>query len=270
MPNPIDISAKLNGLIPYENYNYVFTTTSANWPIVISPVSGSFTASSVSGSVDATVYFCLSKDSCNNCDGLLPYDDCLCNIGDEYFGKIQMSCSLDSDPSMVFKSDIIKVTCEGCLPSVQMVAPSGSQLSANVKSDIYYIFENLRTNKTYSYEVETISSDWPFYVSAVSGLITAGGVQDTVEAFGVYCATTGECPSCEDGVLPYTIPTGCVSCSSNPWTVPETSLRLRLIDPDCPSIIHYSNILNLSCKDCGQNYVSVSVEANDPRNCSTF
>lgn len=200
----------------------------------------------------------------------MPYEECLCNIGNEYFSKVQLLCSLDSDPGMVFNSDTIKVTCAGCLPKAEIVSVSGTQLSSNVKSTIHYIFDNLRDHKTYRYDIETINSNWPFYLSSTSGLITSSGVKDVVEVFGVYCAATGDCPSCDPGVLPYVIPTGCTGCSSKtPWKTSETSFRLLLRDPDCPNTIHYSNVLNLSCKDCGQNYVSVSVEANDLRNCST-
>lgn len=268
MPNPIDISAKLKGLIPYEKYNFVFNSVGANWPTVVSPVSGSFTASSTSGNVDATVYFCPSKNSCTNCIGLLPFQDCLCNIGDEYFSKIQMSFSLDSDPNTSFKSDTIKVTCNQCLPKTEIISVSGSTLKANHKVPIRYIFDNLRQHQTYTYEIQPIHSDWPFYLSSTSGYITSVGVKDVLEVFGVFCATTGECPNCEKGILPYVVSTGCESCSTNPWTVPQTSFRLLLRDPDCVTTIHYSNVVKLECSDCGNNYTSVSVEANDLRNCS--
>lgn len=267
MSNPIDISAKLNGLIPYEKYNYVFTTTSSNWPTVISPISGSFVASSVESSIDATVYFCPSKTACNNCDGLLPYEDCLCDIGDGYFSKIQLSCSLDSDPTITFNSDTIKVVCNNCLPKAEIVSSMGADLPSNVKSKIHYVFDNLKHHKTYEYHIETIHSNWPFYLSSTSGLITSSGVKDIVEAFGVYCANTGECPTCDAGVLPYISNTGCSGCFKNPWKIPETSFRLLLTDPDCPTVTYYSNVLNLHCKDCGQNYISVSVEANDLKSC---
>lgn len=268
MPNPIDIFANINGLIPYEKYNYVFNSVGSNWPTVISPVSGSFTASSTSASIDATAYFCASVESCDDCDGLLEYDECLCNLGDAYFTKIQASFYLVNDPEHVFKSDTIKLTCDGCLPKAQIIAVSGNALQKNVPTNIQLVFNNLRKHKTYRYDIETIGSTWPFFLSATSGLITAkNGVQDVVELVGAYCATTGNCPPCEPGILPYTVPTGC-GCTKNPWRVPETSFRLLLKDPDCPTIIYYSNIMNINCADCSRPYVSVSVEANELRNCS--
>lgn len=267
MHNPIDISATLKGLIPYQKYNFVFDSVAANWPTVINPVSGSFTASSSSGTVDATVYFCPSKDACNNCDGLLSYQDCLCDIGDNYFTKIQMSFSLDQDPSKSFKSDSIKVVCSGCLPKAQIVSNSGLALTTNNKFPIHYIFDNLKPYKTYAYNVEAINSDWPFYLSSISGLITSSGVRDVVETFGGFCATTGECPNNTKGVVPYTMSVGGVNCAANSWTLPQTSLRLVLTDPDCPTVTYHSNILRLNCSDCGRRHVSVSVETNDLTNC---
>jgi hypothetical protein len=267
MPNPIDIFANINGLIPYEKYNYVFNSVGSNWPTVISPISGSFTASSTTMSIDATAYFCASAESCQDCEGLLDYDECLCNLGDAYFTKVQASFYLENDPGNVFKSDTIKLICDGCLPKAELVSVSGNMLHKDNKSPIQLIFSNLRKHKTYRYDIETLNSSWPFFLSSTSGLITAvNGVQDVVDIFGVYCATTGNCPPCEPGVLPYIIPTGC-GCSKNRYVLPETSFRLLLRDPDCNTIIYYSNVLNISCSDCNRSYVSVSVDANELRNC---
>lgn len=267
MRNPIDISATLNGLIPYEKYNFVFDGVAANWPTVIAPISGSFTASSSSGNVDASVYFCPSINSCNDCGGSLPYQDCLCNIGEDYFAKIQLSFSLDKDPTVCFKSDTIKVVCSGCLPKAEIVSQSGSLLVTNNKFPIHYIFDNLRTYQTYRYDIESIHSDWPFYLSSASGLISSSGVKDVVETFGVFCSATGECPNNAKGILPYSIATGNLNCKSNFWNIPQVSFRLLLRDVDCPNIIYYSNILTLNCNNCGSNHISVSVETNDLRDC---
>jgi hypothetical protein len=266
MSNPTDISAKINGLIPYQKYNYSFTAVDANWPTVINPISGSFTASATSGSVDATVYFCPSKNSCDNCDGLLPYNECLCNLGEQSFTKIKMLFSLEGDPNTVFNSQTIKVICNDCLPKVEMSLPSGTRIDKEKPFDINLIFDNLKGNQTYIYNIEALNSDWPIYLSSTSGLLVSNGVQDMVNLFGVYCGSVGSCPNGDTGILPYTVPSG--NCRKHPWQLPQTTLRVSLKDTDCDTVIHYSDIITVRCKDCVANYVSVSVDMSNINNCA--
>lgn len=271
MLNPV-----IDNLQPYEEYFYQFKGVDANWPVDISPLSGIIKPSTTDSTINAKVSFCLSSGNCASnityhLEDVPPQLKPLAEQTNKY-AIINLSVTPVSYTGPEILSDQFTILCKDCLPkpsepTTEIVSLSGLTLSVNNKFPIQYLFDNLKPHKTYNYNIETLNSNWPFYVSSISGLITSSGVKDVVETFGVFCTTTGECPSCEKGVLPYTISTGCLGCSSIDWAVPQTSFRLALQDPDYPTTIHYSNILTLNCSNCNNSYVSVSVQANDLRNC---
>lgn len=265
MPNPIDISAQINGLIPFEKYNYVFNGIGSNWPTVITPISGSITSTSATASIDATVYFCLSKSGCLDCDGLLAYDDCLCNIGDDPFSKIQLSFYSINDPLNVYKSDSIKITCSDCFPKIKFnVVNTG--IKKETEHEINITLNNLIPNKLYNYSLQALDSDWPFSLSATTGQIYAHEKNAVLSLYGGFCATTGSCPNGQIGVLPYSIKN---NAGTKNWYKTETSFRLLLSDPDCSSIIHRSNIVKIRCLDCASNggHVGVGVTISEGTSC---
>lgn len=265
MPNPIDVSAIIRGLIPYEKYNYSFSSTAGNWPIVVNPISGSFTATTASGKVDATVYFCLSKTGCLECEGRLSHSNCLCNIGDDPFSKIQISYYPVNDPNNVYKSETIKIICSGCFPQMTII-PSGNSIKKETEQEISVNFNNLIPNKTYKYSFESIDSDWPYSLSSTSGLIYAHDKTEKLTVYGGFCATTGSCPNNHPGVLTYSVKN---NNGIKNWYKTEASFRLLLTDPDCPTIIHYSDIVNIRCLDCTSNggHVNVGVNISEGADC---
>lgn len=265
MSNPIDISAQIKGLIPYEKYNYIFNGIGSNWPTVISPISGSFTAIAPSQKIDATVYFCLSKSGCLDCDGLLAYDDCLCSIGDDPFSKLQLSFYSVNDPLNIYKSDSVKVTCSGCFPKIKFeVANTG--IKKENEHEINVTLTNLVPNKLYNYSIQTLNSDWPFSLSATTGQIYAHEKTETLTLYGGFCATTGSCPNSQIGVLPYSIKN---NAGTKNWYKTETSFRLLLTESDCTSIVHNSNIIKIRCLDCASNggHIGVGVTISEGTSC---
>jgi len=70
-----DLVANLNGLVPYKEYSYVFASTSANWPAVITPISGIYRSSKNTGIIRSRLSFCPSVSVCaSGTDGLIDYD----------------------------------------------------------------------------------------------------------------------------------------------------------------------------------------------------
>jgi hypothetical protein len=265
MSNPIDISAQINGLIPYQKYNYFFNGIGSNWPTIVNPLSGTFTATSSSGRIDATVYFCLSRTGCLDSDGLLPYNDCLCNVGDNPFSKIQLSFYSVDDSTNIYKSDAIRLVCSGCFPVLKIEIPNtGIIKEKEHKIDIN--LENLTPNKLYNYSIEPLSSDWPFSLSSTSGQIFAHDKTEKLTLYGGFCATTGSCPNGQIGVIPYSIKN---NAGTKNWYKTETSFRLLLTDPDFSTIIYRSNIVNIRCLDCTSTggHVGVGVTITEGSSC---
>lgn len=265
MSNPIDISAQINGLIPYEKYNYVFNGIVSNWPTVISPISGSFLAVTTSAKVDAAVYFCLSKTGCLDCEGLLPYDDCVDNIGDDFFSKIQLSFYSVNEPDNIYKSDSIKVKCSGCFPKIEFSSPNIS-IKKETEQIIQIMLSDLSPNQLYNYSIQTIGSDWPFSLSSTTGQIYPRTKTETITLYGGFCASTGSCPNGKIGVLPYTIQN---DASPKNWDKAETSFRLLLTGPDSSSAVYSSNIIKLRCLDCtgAGGHIGVGVTVTEGVNC---
>lgn len=263
MSNPIDICVNLNGLIPYEKYNYSFRSVGSNWPIVVTPISGTMVSASQSGKIDATVYFCLSKDGCDTCEGLIDNEDCFCNIGEDKFSKLQLSFYAQNDPSFIYNSDTLKVICSGCSPVTKLNIGSHEIKTSGIHKETEQLitanFHNLVPNKTYNYSFESVDSNWPFSLSSISGIFYAHSTTGTISVYGGFCSSSGSCPNNTPGVLSYTIKN---NVGIKNWYKTETSLRLLLTDPDCSTIKHYSDIIKIRCLDCVSNGGHVGIGVN--------
>jgi hypothetical protein len=266
MSNPRDISVSINGLVPLDKYSFNFTSIGGNWPVVVTPISGSFIANAASGKIDATVYFCSSKNDCDDCQGLLSYQECLCGIGDDKFTKLQLRFFNQNEPANVFSSRAAKIICSGCFPVINISVSDGNMVKKDTEKNIDIEFSNLIPNKTYNYLIQNVESSWPFSLSSTSGMIHANNKTESLTLYGGFCATTGSCPNGQSNVFPYTIKN---NVGNKKWYKTETSFRLLLSDYDCPSIVYYSDIVNIRCLDCipsGTN-VGVGVTINEGISC---
>lgn len=61
---PIPIKLEFSGTIKRLDYEYIVEGLGGNWPVVITPHSGAFVASSKSGSIDAQAMFCPNTGVC--------------------------------------------------------------------------------------------------------------------------------------------------------------------------------------------------------------
>ena len=70
-----DLVVTMNGLIPYKEYNYTFRSTVANWPVVVTPVSGMLKSSNTTATIRSRLAFCPATSVCGSGTiGLLDYD----------------------------------------------------------------------------------------------------------------------------------------------------------------------------------------------------
>ena len=130
-----DIVATLDNLVPYQTYQYEFRSTTANWPAVVTPVSGVFKSSKDTNTIRSRLAFCPSTILCSSGTmGLLDYDiNSYQYLFDSTCGKfvtLELAVTPSGCSSTESISDRLTVYCLDCLGEI--TAPT---LSINVKTE---------------------------------------------------------------------------------------------------------------------------------------
>lgn len=129
-----DIIATLDDLVPYQEYSYEFRSTTANWPSVVTPISGVFKSSKTTGTIRSRLSFCPSTILCaSGTAGLLDYDinkyqylfDTTC--GNFVTFELAVTANDCNTPESI--SDRLTVYCLDCLGDIS--APSLSIVSTS-------------------------------------------------------------------------------------------------------------------------------------------
>jgi hypothetical protein len=267
MSNSVDITANVTNLVPDDTYIYTFKGAGSNWPTIVTPISGTFTANSETANIDSLVYFCLTKTSCNSSSSeYMPCTDSICTVGDKYFAKVKLNFYNTKAPSHIYESETIRVEFSGELPKGK-ITPDSSGLFRDKMAPIQLEFINLPKDRTYQYSISSLSANWPFAVTAPSGFFNSASGSGTakIEVGGGFCESTGVCQNNQYGVLTYSIP----NLPKPSWYKPEIAFRVSFFDIDYPSIIHYTNIAKYNCYDCVDRPVGVSVGVNNIKDCQS-
>lgn len=118
-----DIVANISGIIPYQEYDYEIRSTVANWPAVVTPISGVFKSSKTTGVIRSRLAFCPATSVCGSGTmGLLDYDiskykylfDSACGN----FATIEIAMSPSDGSTSESISDSLTVYCIDCLGSI--------------------------------------------------------------------------------------------------------------------------------------------------------
>jgi hypothetical protein len=148
--NCADIDILLSGLEPYQGYDYYFSSHSANWPITVSPISGSFiTSKNTSLKMPFKIAFCGSETLCSGDPNLIDYNinynqlysDTSCSK----YAYVQYNLlktpnfTVQNDNSIlpanpVVQSDIISISCEDCFGS--QVPKVNSKIDISVSPNV--------------------------------------------------------------------------------------------------------------------------------------
>ena len=116
------ISPRVSGLIPGENYTYTVNTLAGNWPVVISPNSGSLKSNKDYSDLEIIASFCVSTGTCpSGTPGLSNYtlasDFSRAYAHNNYFTLLNVTVSKNSYPYETITSDPVSIRCSNCLPS---------------------------------------------------------------------------------------------------------------------------------------------------------
>jgi hypothetical protein len=234
-------------LRPYETYSYEWKVVASNWPVVATPSSGELKPATSTGFINASISFCPTTGVCsdNTLSFVLPEEGTIEKLEDPY-ATLQLSVRSKSFEGAESLSDQFTVRCDDCLPKPRLVLEGigepyiEEQDSDNAPIPSYSFnlsFTNLELGQTYSYVINTIKNEWPFYFATpTSGTftVTSTKIEDnTIKNTMYFCPTTGLCPPNNTSIPAYNIPTYPKFLSDEPiFTTYNIILQASLINYD--------------------------------------
>jgi hypothetical protein len=247
--NTKQIATSVNGLIPNQIYNYEFSAIDSNWPIRISPRTGSIRSASDSATIRSLITVCNSADDCVNSLEYNPTQNC--DIGQNPFAAIKLTITPEGGYQSPVSSDFT-VVCEDCIPKLSLVLPSTIQLDriSKNKTSMNMVASNLKIGKQYVYKINSVDANWPAIVTPMSGKLTAHYDRMDIPVKVTLCSSTGLCPSNNQDVIDYSIDDTCLLNYSNLDRFVRFNADISA--DNCVESLDrvYSNDVLISCVDC--------------------
>jgi hypothetical protein len=252
--NEYAMTTTIIGLQPNQHYTYNFSILEANWPIKVSPSSGSIIVGKNRATITNHIMFCRNDSLCPNGDeDIMEYalhPSCL--LERNYFGILQLELTNNDCEMGSVYSNPLPVYCNECLPSTTINLFNSNKRTVNsTENDNGFLVEpnivGLKPNHEYIYQLRSLDANWPVFASPISGTIRSSSSNEvSLSSQLFFCASTGICPSGTDGVLAYSIDP---VLSNRIKKDPYINLQLRLTDTSC-SEIYDSPTLLIYCDNC--------------------
>jgi hypothetical protein len=272
--NTKQIVTSVNGLIPNQTYTYVYSSIDSNWPIKISPVSGSIRPSSDSANIKSLITLCSSSSDCVNDLSFVPTQNC--DSGQTPFAAIKLTVSPANGSLQSSVSTDFTVSCDNCIPKLSLTLPATvrlDKLSKN-KTSMNLVAANLKLGKQYNYHINSVDANWPAIVSPMSGKLTAHYDSMDIPLTVTLCPSTGLCPSASSDVIDYSIDSNCLLNYANVERFVRFNADISSTECDGASDKVYSNDVNISCLDClpraKVSIPSIMLLSSDSKNVNTF
>lgn len=184
-----DFNVHMDGLEIGETYTYDIESKFGNWPMYVTPISGSFKSYDQTKTLTLTVDACASGTGCASQELLTNYtlDD-----RDNYYAGFRFVLK-DSD-NVEDYSSVVEAICDNCLPDAPEIVTVQNGVLTSVSDTLTRNVDirNLNSNETYYYVVENIVSDHPVILYPQSGVI-ANKQNTNFELDTVFCGSAGEC-----------------------------------------------------------------------------
>lgn len=211
---------KINNLENGQIYKYEFKHVDNNWPVTMSPLSGTFKPQSSSSTIQSLLTFCPSTGCCQDgTDGLLNYPDSIDNLSDfkqnnSLYQLYRLEVSPVSFEGESTVSEDIKAVCNDCLPKTRIFNLSDadnspfSEHTLSTEGDSMYnwnvLIDNLVAGKTYTYQVDVLDANWPvIFNTPTSGTFTAKNTGFIKPMSINFCPTPSFCPVDNISVFDY-------------------------------------------------------------------
>ena len=282
IPISLDIQLSYKGLIRRLDYQYVIESEAANWPIVILPSSGMFSASSRTGIIEAQAIFCPNTGSCPDSDpDVMPYNLQYSNgvKNTKLFANVRAKIfEVGSQGSDAVYSKSVLVRCDDCVQQNKPAISMPLKLSMNATflalsdwdtgvvetsyKEYNLTISNLSVGDKYLYIINKEFTNWPIDVFPSSGSIVAQNTSINIPVSVRFCKdrnqTSQWVPLDVDGGnsagWAAMMSQGTISASTFDSCDPQTDmlsiLRAELFSEDInePSII--SNTMLVRCDKC--------------------
>jgi hypothetical protein len=195
-----------------KQYIYRINSVDANWPAIVTPISGRLTAQYDRMNIPLKVTFCPSTGLCpSDSSDVIDYsvdNACLLNYSNvERFVRFNAEITAEScDGSLdkVYSNDLA-ISCLDCLPSVKASIPTTmllSEDSLNINTFSAALIDMIPGQK-YEYSFKTNDSNWPTLVYPITGIISSDSSVASIPARITFCRSTGLCDG-SDNLLDYT------------------------------------------------------------------
>jgi hypothetical protein len=248
--NTKQIATAVNGLIPNQLYTYVFTSIESNWPVKVTPVSGTILSSSDSANIKSLVTLCANSGDCANSLSFIPTQNC--DAGQSPFAAIKLTVSPVNSSLQSQVSADFTVSCDNCIPKLSLVLPSTVRLDRLSKNKTFMnlVASNLKLGQQYVYHINSVDANWPAIVTPISGKLTAHYDSMNIPLTVTLCPSTGLCPSTSSDVIDYSIDSSCLLGYSNMERYVRFNADISGNECDNRYDKVYSNDVTISCVDC--------------------
>lgn len=256
-----EFQTTVTNLNPGSTYQYSVMDDGGNWPAqLITPMSGTFTATTSEYNIPHKLHFCSSANACpETLPGYLSYGAMSCSDKSNIYRCLQVEIkSTDTNlyASKTFNSEKFTVYCNNCLNRPSITKPANRTLtSVSNYHDFSVTFNNLTIGRTYNYNFTNRGSTWPTILTPTQGTFVASSNNYTATHRILFCDNSGLCPDGTVGLIGYT--------SYNYGTNLEkqltdklihTTLSVNLTDTSCDNETITSENFTYYCNGCLPTY----------------
>lgn len=248
--NEYALVASVVGLQPNKTYNFNFSSIDANWPVRVNPSSGTIKTPRDRTNIAANLAFCYDPLLCNGALDYTATNQCL--LEKNLYSILQLSIQQADCNTETVTSNPIPIYCKDCLPSttIKLISAGTRRVVENAENTVGVLIEptivGLKPNAQYSYVFKSIDSNWPVFMSPVSGQLQSSSSSTSISSQLFFCSSTGICPSGSRGVLNYRLDD--IQKTKVP-TDPFVNLQLELTSLSCGTTFKSDNVI-LYCNDC--------------------
>ena len=124
---------KVDGLQPFEDYDYTINCDAANWPVSISPISGVIKPSQTDEPLElsSVVHFIKSTGTCGDQTNIATNSlDCADINSNNLYAVVNLEITPQSNTVDSVKGDNITIRCKDCIPRLSVQLPDIGILSS--------------------------------------------------------------------------------------------------------------------------------------------
>ena len=180
----VNINIPIDKMVPDQTYSYAFTPTFSNWPATLSPTTGlitrsgpSITNGTASGNITSVFsYYPYLLDNLNNS---IPYQINGNAYKDYYNNNVFtiLNLTISNDICNVYNNNYI-ISCDSCVPDHTQPTLSLIASTGDIRNFIHATASGLNPNIDYSFNFQTINSNWPTHIEPKSGLVLSKDHKD--------------------------------------------------------------------------------------------